>query len=338
MDVRPDAGLYALMYGGSAYSNLPTGEVDVLNYAPPSYPPSTTVITCLDVNNCEYVFSVTTTWAGTLAGGATSMTFYDEYDTPFNMDGQMTSGGIFGQQVFVCSLGFDCSFISSEGGYSYAFVGTWGNGWWSRGYGEVGFEDGSIGGNVQMTTYSTPEPGTLGSDWSWPGSRVLNSAGEGCVKINNHQHGDLDSSSSTKLWLPAGHARGWRGCPELCELGLRVAPRISLYRWRKAGWDPNLAQRQLVDVHGENCVSRLGWPVSSSTPYALPASRHRLRPMSRSRSRSLSPGRGYQRVTRRCPQVPKKMGALGRVELPTNGLGNRCSIHLSYRAVSQRLR
>ena len=27
------------------------------------------------------------------------------------------------------------------------------------------------------------------------------------------------------------------------------------------------------------------------------------------------------------------MGALGRVELPTNGLGNRCSIHLSYRAV-----
>ena len=24
--------------------------------------------------------------------------------------------------------------------------------------------------------------------------------------------------------------------------------------------------------------------------------------------------------------------ALGRVELPTNGLGNRCSIHLSYRA------
>src|SRR5215472_13185627 len=26
------------------------------------------------------------------------------------------------------------------------------------------------------------------------------------------------------------------------------------------------------------------------------------------------------------------MEALGRVELPTNGLGNRCSIHLSYRA------
>ena len=29
------------------------------------------------------------------------------------------------------------------------------------------------------------------------------------------------------------------------------------------------------------------------------------------------------------------MEALGRVELPTNGLGNRCSIHLSYRAVQQ---
>ena len=28
----------------------------------------------------------------------------------------------------------------------------------------------------------------------------------------------------------------------------------------------------------------------------------------------------------------KTMEALGRVELPTNGLGNRCSIHLSYRA------
>src|SRR5215471_12396851 len=27
-----------------------------------------------------------------------------------------------------------------------------------------------------------------------------------------------------------------------------------------------------------------------------------------------------------------RMEALGRVELPTNGLGNRCSIHLSYRA------
>ena len=30
-----------------------------------------------------------------------------------------------------------------------------------------------------------------------------------------------------------------------------------------------------------------------------------------------------------------RMEALGRVELPTNGLGNRCSIHLSYRAVSR---
>ena len=29
------------------------------------------------------------------------------------------------------------------------------------------------------------------------------------------------------------------------------------------------------------------------------------------------------------------MEALGRVELPTNGLGNRCSIHLSYRANQQ---
>ena len=29
----------------------------------------------------------------------------------------------------------------------------------------------------------------------------------------------------------------------------------------------------------------------------------------------------------------KNMEALGRVELPTNGLGNRCSIHLSYRAM-----
>src|SRR5208337_5549047 len=35
-----------------------------------------------------------------------------------------------------------------------------------------------------------------------------------------------------------------------------------------------------------------------------------------------------------CPVLPgtNKMEALGRVELPTNGLGNRCSIHLSYRA------
>ena len=28
-----------------------------------------------------------------------------------------------------------------------------------------------------------------------------------------------------------------------------------------------------------------------------------------------------------------EMGAPGRVELPTNGLGNRCSIHLSYGAI-----
>ncbi len=31
------------------------------------------------------------------------------------------------------------------------------------------------------------------------------------------------------------------------------------------------------------------------------------------------------------------MEALGRVELPTNGLGNRCSIHLSYRADAMHL-
>ena len=30
--------------------------------------------------------------------------------------------------------------------------------------------------------------------------------------------------------------------------------------------------------------------------------------------------------------LTQNMEALGRVELPTNGLGNRCSIHLSYRA------
>ena len=30
------------------------------------------------------------------------------------------------------------------------------------------------------------------------------------------------------------------------------------------------------------------------------------------------------------------MEALGRVELPTNGLGNRCSIHLSYRAMHRK--
>ena len=29
------------------------------------------------------------------------------------------------------------------------------------------------------------------------------------------------------------------------------------------------------------------------------------------------------------------MEALGRVELPTNGLGNRCSIHLSYGAIAR---
>ena len=28
----------------------------------------------------------------------------------------------------------------------------------------------------------------------------------------------------------------------------------------------------------------------------------------------------------------EEMEALGRLELPTRGLGNRCSIHLSYRA------
>ena len=32
------------------------------------------------------------------------------------------------------------------------------------------------------------------------------------------------------------------------------------------------------------------------------------------------------------------MGAPGRVELPTNGLGNRCSIHLSYGAVTGGIR
>ena len=36
------------------------------------------------------------------------------------------------------------------------------------------------------------------------------------------------------------------------------------------------------------------------------------------------------------PKIPVagilNLEALGRVELPTNGLGNRCSIHLSYRA------
>jgi hypothetical protein len=31
------------------------------------------------------------------------------------------------------------------------------------------------------------------------------------------------------------------------------------------------------------------------------------------------------------------MVGLGRVELPTNGLGNRCSIHLSYRPVNDDL-
>jgi hypothetical protein len=40
-----------------------------------------------------------------------------------------------------------------------------------------------------------------------------------------------------------------------------------------------------------------------------------------------------RRLTREFTRKQLKiMEALGRVELPTNGLGNRCSIHLSYRA------
>ena len=33
----------------------------------------------------------------------------------------------------------------------------------------------------------------------------------------------------------------------------------------------------------------------------------------------------------------RRVEAPGRVELPTNGLGNRCSIHLSYGATHDRL-
>ena len=43
---------------------------------------------------------------------------------------------------------------------------------------------------------------------------------------------------------------------------------------------------------------------------------------------------GTMTRTKRHPQLLsfwKRMVGLGRVELPTNGLGNRCSIHLSYR-------
>ncbi len=29
----------------------------------------------------------------------------------------------------------------------------------------------------------------------------------------------------------------------------------------------------------------------------------------------------------------RKLAPLGRLELPTNGLGNRCSVHLSYRGI-----
>jgi hypothetical protein len=40
----------------------------------------------------------------------------------------------------------------------------------------------------------------------------------------------------------------------------------------------------------------------------------------------IGPERGEMAGARR-----REMVGLGRVELPTNGLGNRCSIHLSYR-------
>ena len=40
----------------------------------------------------------------------------------------------------------------------------------------------------------------------------------------------------------------------------------------------------------------------------------------------IGPKRGEMVAARR-----REMVGLGRVELPTNGLGNRCSIHLSYR-------
>ena len=36
-------------------------------------------------------------------------------------------------------------------------------------------------------------------------------------------------------------------------------------------------------------------------------------------------------------RATEAVGAPGRVELPTNGLGNRCSIHLSYGADARRL-
>lgn len=39
-------------------------------------------------------------------------------------------------------------------------------------------------------------------------------------------------------------------------------------------------------------------------------------------------------MSRNLQKTDKKMVGLGRFELPTHGLGNRCSIHLSYRPVS----
>ena len=127
-----------------------------MTFSPPANLPFTTITNC-STYGCVFV----TLWDGSAFGGAVGMGADVGGGQFITMTGGMTGGVISGLQE-ECTGNLIC--YADEWQFDFTFRGIWSNGWWSEGSSSIHISTNPPGetfGSVAMTTFATPEPGTI---------------------------------------------------------------------------------------------------------------------------------------------------------------------------------
>jgi hypothetical protein len=150
-------------------SNFGTGENSAPIFRLPDLPPGTAAIMFSPPANlpsntlpCPPACDFTVTfWNGSAIGGTVGMDA-DIGGQFITMTGWMTGGEISGFRQIVNNPNLCCD--ANEWQFDFTFRGIWSNGWWSEGSSSIHISTNPPGetfGSVAMTTFATPEPGTI---------------------------------------------------------------------------------------------------------------------------------------------------------------------------------
>lgn len=144
--------------GDNFVAFTPPPPIGLFVFSPPPNLPNSTFCVSPPIEGWNCV----TTWNGNAFGG--SVAFLDvklnEGDPALTFSGWMSGGQITGGRWTDC-IG-SCGDQYNQWSFDFTFRGVWSNGWWSEGSANAIIPSvGETDASLQMTTFTTPEPGTL---------------------------------------------------------------------------------------------------------------------------------------------------------------------------------